>query len=80
MTDLPTQIYREVHILSYPNGTISFKEVWRGRKEDYKAPPLMENSFRVFEVYLYGRGWVQVDRPVWATSIGQTNPSQEEFE
>lgn len=76
----PQNFYREILIISNPNGSISYKEVWRGTSVNYKPSVIPANSFRTFELYVWGRGWVQVDRPIWAGSIGQTNPSQDELE
>jgi hypothetical protein len=74
------QIYRECHQSFNPNGGISTKEVWRGYSQNYTPTDLPPNTFRIFELYVFGSGWVIVDRPIWAVSLGTTNPQQEEME
>lgn len=74
------QIYRELHQSSNPNGSITTKEVWRGYSQNYTPKLLPPNTFRIFEMYVFGTGWVIVDRPIWAASLGVTNPQQSEME
>ncbi len=74
-----SQIYRELRTILSDKGNVTL-EVWRGRPEEYKTDVIPENTFRNFEIYLFGRGWVPVDRPLWAGTLGITNPAQEELE
>jgi len=74
------QIYREIHQISSEGGQITNNEVWRGYPQDYISRTVPANTFRRFEMYLYGSGWVEVDRPIWAGTLGVTNPQQEEME
>ena len=73
------QIYREIHQIPH-NGSVSEKEVWRGYPNNYVATVAPPNSLRKFEMYVFGYGWVEVDRPIWAGSLGVTNPQQAEME
>jgi len=74
------QIYRETHIITLPNGSITSREVWRGYAENYVVRDLPPTVMRKFELYMFGYGWVEVSRPIWANSIASTNPQQGEME
>jgi len=75
-----TQVYRELFVTSYENGTYSVQEVWRGYPESYKPKEIPPQTMRIFEMFFTGTGWVRVDQPKFTTSLGSTNPQQGEME
>lgn len=71
-----TQIFREIHASQNLNGTFMVVEVWRGNPEEYKIQAVPPNTFRFFEMYIFGSGWFRVDQPNFTTTLGETNPTQ----